>query len=53
MSKKSSIVAKGVTLIGIGVGFILLKYSPYYFVASIMIGIGAGFLIGAILDRDN
>ncbi|WP_233185683.1 multidrug transporter [Thermotoga sp. SG1] len=48
--KKASITA-GTTLIGLGVGFILFKYSVFYFIASLLIGIGIGLLIEYLLER--
>jgi len=47
---KSSWVIGGTTLIGIGVGFILLKTSALLFVASILIGIGLGLVIAPIIS---
>jgi len=47
---KSSWVIGGTTLIGIGVGFILLQTSVFLFVASILIGIGLGLLIAPIIS---
>ena len=46
---KSSWAIGGMTMIGIGVGFIFLQTSPLVFVASILIGVGLGLLIAAIL----
>ena len=47
---KSSWAIGGTTLIGIGVGFFFLKTSPLFFVASILIGIGAGLVITSIIS---
>ena len=47
---KSSWVIGGTTLIGIGVGFIFLRTSPLLFVASILIGIGAGLEIASLIS---
>jgi hypothetical protein len=47
---KSSWAVGGTTLIGIGVGFILLKTSVLLFVASILIGIGLGLVIAPIIS---
>ena len=41
----------GGTMIGIGVGFFLLHISPLYFVGSIVLGIGLGLIIGAIIGK--
>ena len=50
---KSSWVIGGTTLIGIGVGFIFLRTSVLLFIASILIGIGAGLVITPFLSRKN
>ena len=42
-------VVGGTTLIGLGVGFIFLSTSVFAFVASLMIGIGSGLVIAALL----
>jgi len=49
-SDKSSWAIGGTTLIGIGVGFIFLKTSVLFFVASILIGIGAGLVIAPLIS---
>ncbi|WP_346854496.1 hypothetical protein [uncultured Draconibacterium sp.] len=41
----NSLIIGGTTLIGLGVGFILLKTSALWFVASLMIGIATGLII--------
>ncbi|UCF09931.1 MAG: hypothetical protein JSW65_07690 [Candidatus Bipolaricaulota bacterium] len=42
----------GTTLIGVGVGFVFLQTSALLFVASILMGVGVGLLIAAVLpDR--
>jgi hypothetical protein len=43
----------GTTLIGVGVGFIFLKASPLFFVASILIGIGLGLVITSLISREK
>lgn len=48
---KSSWAIGGMTLIGLGVGFIFLQTSPLLMVASILIGIGIGLVITSILSR--
>ena len=50
---KSTWVIGGTTLIGIGVGFIFLKTSAYMFVASVLIGIGAGLVIASLMSIKN
>ena len=47
---KSTWVIGGTTLIGLGVGFIFLKTSGLLFVASILIGIGAGLVLAPIIS---
>jgi hypothetical protein len=47
---KSSWAIGGTTLIGIGVGFIFLRTSALFFVASILIGIGLGLVIAPIIS---
>ncbi len=50
-SNKSSWAIGGTTLIGVGVGLIFLKTSVIFFVASILIGIGAGLVIASFISR--
>ena len=50
---KGSWVIGGATLIGLGVGLIFLKTSALYFVASIVIGIGAGLVIAPFAAKDG
>jgi len=52
-SDKSTWAIGGTTLMGIGVGFIFLKVSPLFFVASILIGIGVGLVITSIISREK
>jgi multisubunit Na+/H+ antiporter MnhG subunit len=47
---KSSWAIGGTTLIGIGVGFIFLQTSVFWFIASILIGIGLGLVIAPIIS---
>lgn len=47
---KSSWAIGGTTMIGLGVGLIFLKTSVLIFVASLIIGIGAGLVIVPIID---
>jgi len=49
--KKSGWGVGGGTMIGLGVGFFLLHISPLYFVGSIMLGIGLGLIIDAIISK--
>ena len=39
----------GGTMIGLGIGFVFVTTSVLAFIASILIGIGAGLLIAALL----
>jgi hypothetical protein len=43
----------GATLIGLGIGLILLKMSALWFVAAVLVGIGAGVLLAAFFHEDN
>ena len=49
---RSSWVVAGTTIIGVGVGMIVLKTSALLFVASILIGIGAGLVIAPFVSRN-
>lgn len=56
MNKKDDMskwVIGGTTLIGLGVGFIFLKTSGLIFVASILIGIGAGLVSASLISAIN
>ena len=46
--ERSGWIIGGSTCMGIGVGFIFLHVSALWFVACIMIGIGAGLVLAAI-----
>ncbi|WP_372648920.1 hypothetical protein [Draconibacterium sp.] len=46
---KSSWITGGTTMMGLGVGFILLKYSVMYFLASLLIGIAVGLVVTPFL----
>ena len=50
---KNTWIIGGTTLIGIGVGFIFLQASALLFVASILIGIGLGLVITALISREK
>jgi hypothetical protein len=52
-SDKSTWAIGGTTLIGLGVGFVFLKESPLFFVASILIGIGLGLVITSLISREK
>ena len=46
---KSSWVIGGTTMIGLGVGLIFLQTSVLIFMASLIIGIGAGLVIAPLI----
>ena len=50
---KNTWIIGGTTLIGIGVGFIFLQTSALLFFASILIGIGLGLVITALISREK
>ena len=41
----------GPTLIGVGVGFILLHYSVFFFIGAVVIGVGIGLLLEGVIAR--
>jgi F0F1-type ATP synthase assembly protein I len=41
----------GGVIIGLGVGFFFLPTSPLYFVGSMLLGLGLGIVISAIISR--
>jgi len=43
----------GGTLIGLGAGFFFLRSSPLLFVACLLMGIGAGLVIAALIPRSK
>ncbi len=51
-TRKSWIVG-GTTLIGLAVGFILLKYSAMYFLASLLIGIAVGLVVASFIHEKH
>jgi hypothetical protein len=50
MKDRSAWAVGGTTLMGLGVGFIFLRSSPLLFVACLLIGIGVGLLITALIS---
>ena len=48
--EKSSWAIGGTTMIGLGVGLIYLQTSVLIFIASIIIGVGAGLIVAPILS---
>jgi hypothetical protein len=51
MNNQASWIIGGTTLVGLGVGLVLLQTSALYFVASILIGIGLGLAIAGFVSR--
>jgi F0F1-type ATP synthase assembly protein I len=49
-SDRSSWIIGGTTLVGIGVGMLFVQTSPFVFIASVLIGIGAGLVITPIVS---
>ncbi|MBT8120206.1 MAG: hypothetical protein KJN89_10865 [Gammaproteobacteria bacterium] len=49
---RGSWVIGGTTMIGVGVGLIFLKTSALIFVASILIGIGAGLVLAPFVSKN-
>ena len=43
----------GTTLIGLGVGLVFLETSALLFIASLVIGIGAGLVIASLIPKDK
>ncbi len=52
-SNKGSWAIGGMTLVGIGTGFIFLQTSVFIFVACILIGIGLGLVMAALIDKSK
>ena len=50
-SDKRSWIIGGTTLIGIGVGFLFLHTSTLIFIASVLIGVGAGLVIAPLVPE--
>ncbi|MBN2636648.1 MAG: hypothetical protein JXR61_10290 [Prolixibacteraceae bacterium] len=48
--EKSNWAIGGTTMIGVGVGLIYLQTSVMIFVASIIIGVGAGLIIAPVIS---
>jgi len=48
---KSSLAIGGCLMIGIGVGFIFFTINVFYFIASIMVGLGLGLLIASLMPN--
>ena len=52
-NSKGGLAIGGCTLIGIGVGFTFLTVNVFYFLASILAGIGLGLVIASFLPSDK
>ena len=50
---KSTWAIGGGVIVGLGIGFFVLQQSPLYFVGSLMLGLGLGIVISAIISRKN
>ena len=48
---KSTWAIGGCLLMGIGVGFLFVKENPLAFIASLLIGLGLGLVITAIISK--
>ncbi|REE83126.1 hypothetical protein BX611_0406 [Lutibacter oceani] len=46
---RGSWVIGGMTILGLGIGFIFLQSSPLLFVASLLIGLGAGIVMASLM----
>ncbi len=52
-NSRGSWVIGGTTLIGVGIGLVLLETSALLLAASILIGIGVGLVIAPFVPKDN
>lgn len=50
---RAGLAIGGTTIMGLGVGFIFLQASVLVFIASLLIGVGLGLLIAALLPGDR
>jgi hypothetical protein len=53
LSDRGAWAIGGTTLIGLGVGFVFIRANVLAFVASLLVGIGAGLLIAALLPGNR
>jgi len=53
LSDRGAWAIGGSTLIGLGVGFLFITTSVFAFIASLLIGIGAGLLIAGLLPSNR
>jgi len=51
LSDRGAWAVGGGTLVGLGVGFIFITTSVFAFIASLLIGIGAGLLVATVLPN--
>ena len=47
---RSAWIVGGTTLVGTGVGLVLLQTSALFFIAAVLIGIGVGLVIAPLLS---
>lgn len=45
------LVIGGMTLVGVGVGFVFLNISPLFFVAAILISLGLGLVLSSLVGK--
>ncbi len=50
---RGALIIGGTTMIGLGVGFIFFHRSIFWFLASLMIGIGFGLLVAALFGMSQ
>jgi len=50
-TRRGSYAIGGSALMGLGAGFFFLQRSPLLFVACLLIGIGVGLVVAAVLAR--
>jgi hypothetical protein len=48
---RDSYAVGGTTMIGLGTGFFFLQRSPLLFAGCLLIGIGAGLVVAALISR--
>jgi hypothetical protein len=48
---KSGVIIGGGLLLGLGVGFFLLEYSPLFFLGSILAGLGLGLILSTLVKN--
>lgn len=53
MSERSAWAVGGGTMLGVGVGFFVFEISVFYFVGSIIGGLGVGLIAAALIAKNN